>query len=134
MTVESASGHALPYLGFVEVSLQCPVQDEVACALMLVVPNTSYHEKIPVLLGTNVLNLIKPTRFAGQVWKQVFATMGEQRAMDEMDVLGSVHLTSLLTLPPNRCVIVAYQTSLNLNCQRLSVMLDGSDQACLRGD
>ena len=125
MTVESASGHTLPYLGFVEVSLQCPVQDEVSCALMLVVPNTTYHEKIPVLLGTNFLNRIKRTRFAGQVWKQVFATMAEQRAMDEKDVLGSMHLTNSLTLPPNG------QTSFNPNCQRLSVMLDGSKQACL---
>ena len=55
LTVESASGHALPYLGFVEESLRCQVQDEVSCALILVVPNTPYHEKIPVLLGTNVL-------------------------------------------------------------------------------
>ena len=78
MTLESASGHALPYLGFVEVNLRCPVQVEVSCAHMLVIPNTPYHEKIPVLLGTNVLNRSKPTHFADQVWKQVFATMLEQ--------------------------------------------------------
>ena len=55
--------------------------------------------------------------------------MAEQRAMDEKDVLGSVHLTNSLTLPPNGRVIVAGQTSFNPNCQRLSVMLDRSDQA-----
>ena len=51
--------------------------------------------------------------------------------MDEKDFLGSVHLTNSLTLPSNGRVIVTGQTSLNPNCQRLSVMLDGSDQACL---
>ena len=111
LTIESVSGYALPCLGFVEVSLWCPVQDEVSCALMLVVPNTPYHEKIPVLVGTNVLFRIRPTPFAGQVWKQLFATMAEQRAMDEKDVLGSMHLTNSLTLPPNGRVIVAGQTS-----------------------
>ena len=131
LTVESASGHTLPYLGFVEVSLRCPVQDGVSCALMLVVPNTPYHEKIPVLLGTNVLNRIKPTHLAGQVWEQVFATMAGQRVIDEKDVLGSVYLTNPLTLPPNGRVIVEGQMSFNPNCQRFSVMLDGSDQACL---
>ena len=57
--------------------------------------------------------------------------MAQQRAMDEKDVLRSMHLTNSLTLLPNGCVIVAGQTSFNPNCQRLSVMLNGSDQACL---
>ena len=69
LPVESASGHTLPYLGFIEGSLRCPVQGEVSCTLILVVPHTPYHEKIPDLLGTNVMNQSKPTCFAGQVWK-----------------------------------------------------------------
>ena len=56
LTVEGAGGHKLPY-SEVEISfkgLSSPMD-----ALMLVVPDTLYHERIPMLIGTNVLGCIE---------------------------------------------------------------------------
>ena len=56
--VKGAGGHDIPYLGMVEASIGCPNLDGFP-ALMLVMPDTQYHSRVPVLLGTNVLNAMK---------------------------------------------------------------------------
>lgn len=60
LKVECADGNTLPYSGYVEVNLlPIGVQSakEQPC-LFLVVPNTDFNLKTPVLLGTNVLESI----------------------------------------------------------------------------
>ena len=59
LDIRGANGHSIPYLGFIEVNMelvghgeslgQCPV-------LALIVPHTSYHDRVPVLIGTNIIN------------------------------------------------------------------------------
>ena len=59
LDIECAGGDQLPYLGFVQVrvtSSGCGVKGKGRCCLLLVVPNTKYNERVPVLLGTNVLS------------------------------------------------------------------------------
>ena len=44
----------------VEASIGCPnLQLDGFPALMLVMPDTQYHSRVPVVLGTNVLNAMK---------------------------------------------------------------------------
>ena len=57
--VKGAGGHDIPYLGVVEASIGCPNLLDGFPALMLVMPDTQYHSRVPVLLGTNVLNAMK---------------------------------------------------------------------------
>ena len=56
LSIEGAGGHKVPYLGLVEVTIQSP---EISLGefpvLMLVVPDTEYHKRVPVLLGTKIL-------------------------------------------------------------------------------
>ena len=58
INIECADGESLPYCGYVEADIFAPSVTEennpLPC-LLLVVPDTRYNERVPVLLGTNVL-------------------------------------------------------------------------------
>ena len=60
LSVSVASGEKLPYSGYVEVELKVPFEDGKSFPVpLLVVPTTEYHSKVPVVVGTNILNLFK---------------------------------------------------------------------------
>ncbi|XP_033728956.1 uncharacterized protein LOC117318063 [Pecten maximus] len=57
LDIQVAGGARLPYLGYIEVTLQIDRvrrEDESRC-LLLVVPDYDFNQMVPVLLGTNVL-------------------------------------------------------------------------------
>lgn len=62
LDVEGAGGQAVPYLGYVELSLCFPEEvtgkPEEVCTLALVVPDCKVNVDIPVLVGTNVLHIM----------------------------------------------------------------------------
>lgn len=59
--VECADGEALPYYGYIEANITPSVtgchNNDYRC-LFLVVPDSRYNSSVPILLGTNVLNII----------------------------------------------------------------------------
>lgn len=58
LKIECADGKELPYKGYTETSLSSvgiPGGAEQPC-LLLVVPDTSYNSRVPVLIGTNILS------------------------------------------------------------------------------
>ena len=60
LRIECADGQLLPYLGYIEVAVDVPgCEGETENVLLLVVPNTPYNTNVPVLLGTNVLKLMR---------------------------------------------------------------------------
>ena len=59
LEIEHAGGNSLPYSGFIEVDVKaigCGLDSSARSCLLLVVPDTRYNCKVPVLLGTNVLS------------------------------------------------------------------------------
>ena len=58
LQVETAGEHVLPYTGYIEVQIRLPEMDNTYPALILVVPDTTYHHDTPILLGTNVIRSI----------------------------------------------------------------------------
>ena len=54
--VEGAWGQHIQYLGYVKSSITLPELNTIFDVLFLVVPDTMYHERVPVLIGTNVLS------------------------------------------------------------------------------
>ena len=56
MKIECADGKDLPYEGFIEVDLEIQGISESIEALLLIVPESQYNSRIPLLLGTNILN------------------------------------------------------------------------------
>ena len=61
LQVEGANGSRVPYHGYVELQLLVPgclIDCDYIPALFLVVPDTSYNSKTPVLLGTQMLFIL----------------------------------------------------------------------------
>lgn len=60
LEVEGAGGQNVPYLGYIEVNISFPQtitgREEDLMALVLVVPGNHLNSKIPLLIGTNVLD------------------------------------------------------------------------------
>ena len=58
LTVECADGESLPYSGYIEADIFAPSvtkEEHPLPCLFLVVPDTRYNRRVPLLLGTNIL-------------------------------------------------------------------------------
>ena len=57
LNIECADGYYLPYLGYIEVNISVDdFSDTPQPCLLLVVDNSNYNSKVPIILGTNVLS------------------------------------------------------------------------------
>lgn len=56
--IECADGKHLPYEGYVTTEIQIQDVDEPVTSILLVIPDSTYNLKIPILLGTYVLNIL----------------------------------------------------------------------------
>ena len=129
LTVQGAGGHIVPYEGYVEVNMELPfTRGTRMTALMLVVPDTVYHGRVPILLGTNVLCQFKESNIQDPTWKAVLAMLAKQQAVtNATDSLGSLTIHKPLTIPPNGRMVVFGHTRVQAICQRMSICLDGNN-------
>ena len=83
--IKGAGGHNIPYLGIVEAAVRCPKVDMASVPVVLmVVPDTEYHSRVPILLGTNILSLMKGKVPAQDfVWWNTFAMLARHQAVVE---------------------------------------------------
>ena len=57
LELEGTGGSAIPYLGHVEVNLQIPeIKNYNKDVLLLVIPTMTYSEKIPVMVGSKIID------------------------------------------------------------------------------
>ena len=60
MDIEGAAGQYVPYLGVTEVNFALPgVVMEELWTPALVVPDTNFSKRVPVIIGTNVISVLK---------------------------------------------------------------------------
>ena len=62
LNIECANGDKLPYDGFIEASFTVqglPIKGQ--HAIFLIVPNSAYNQRVPILLGTNILQELMKT-------------------------------------------------------------------------
>ena len=121
--IEGAAGQSLPYAGYIELQVGTRHLDHTVDGLFLVVPDTRYGKQVPVILGTNVLNLIMAAlqqahgvRYAQTCglessWLVTFRCLNfQQRALQrdngKLCVLKSVSNTKIV-IPSNRCQMVS---------------------------
>ena len=113
LKVEVAGGHTLPYLGYIQVTILPVVlgmQTPVDC-LLLVVKDTEYGERVPVIVGTNILstlNKIRGNRRIPDVWHMTFRTLSlsTRRLKRTNGRVASLHCASPTTIPANRIAYV----------------------------
>lgn len=133
--IQAAGGHMLQYIGYVEAHIVFPDLDGVAAdSLFLVVPDTSYHSKVPVLVGTNLLT----SEFIGNSldqksvstlpssWRLIAKTLTAKRKLEgNGGCVGVVRTTKDTVVPPASRVLVKGITRAGAaSCARLSVMVD----------
>ncbi|XP_062606710.1 uncharacterized protein LOC134268467 [Saccostrea cucullata] len=61
INIECADGKHLPYEGCIAVDLQIQDMDNPVPSILLIIPDSPYNLKVPVLLGTNILNTLMET-------------------------------------------------------------------------
>ena len=123
LNVECADGQTLPYMGYITVPLEVDgigIYSSPVDAIFLVVPTRPYHDTVPVLLGTNVLEVLMnqtkdtcgvkflQTAMLATPWYLAFRciTLQEKRLQHNHNILAYVKATERVTIPPNREVVV----------------------------
>lgn len=63
LRVVGAAGQDVPFLGYVEVEVEFPEEESGLCssvqALILVVPDNAYNQRVPLVIGTNIVRECK---------------------------------------------------------------------------
>ena len=76
LSVQGATGKELPFKGYVEAEISVPfLSDSVFNIPLLVVPETEYNSKVPVIIGTNLIRLCKTDSSDSEVpveWQTAF--------------------------------------------------------------
>jgi transposase InsO family protein len=99
LEIRSANGSLVPYMGYIEASIVEPkISNDCITTLVLVVPTTQYHLKVPVLLGTNIIREMKNTQSKDtgvpEEWKTAFMSVSSAS-------VGTVKSTRSISLKPN---------------------------------
>lgn len=140
LKVECAGGQLLPYLGYVEVDVRVLQlgMTSAKSVVLLVVHNTDYNKRVPLLLGTNVLRPLMETcrEYKGQhfmqrvaqstAWWLTFRCLGlEDRALSRTKGrLGLVKSASAKTLrigSNTSCVVTGFVSD-SVSCMRLAMV------------
>ena len=70
LELEGTGGAAIPYLGFVEVNLQIPrVRRYNEDVLLLAIPATTYSERVPVVVGSKIIDRTLSCMTVGELAK-----------------------------------------------------------------
>ncbi len=130
--MESAINHNLDYLGYIEaeVNFLHPVNLTVD-ALLIIVPDGKFHDHVPLLIVTNLLQLCIHHRFVeatpSQEWEFV------RVAMNNMDVVSRVHTTKAVTIPSGRKTVVHRLARLPAQCRRIKAITEEPKNSSLPG-
>ena len=110
------------------------VKETAMTAVMLIVPDTAYHKRVPVLLGTNVLCHFKSeTDLKDPVWGTALTLLAKQQALtNTTDPLGPVTIGKPLTIPPNGHMVVHGHTRIQPVCHLMTVCVEGGQQGYQR--
>lgn len=138
LQVEAANGTTVPYLGYVEVELFFPgslpsVIAPMIRGLVLIVPDTNYNRKVPLVIGMNIIaELLELGRSAvgpmfpvegrgdtSPAWQAAYAALNGPRMRDN---LGRVRTVSrrAIRIPAQQALIVNAEVllpKLSMHCE-----------------
>lgn len=152
LKLECADGNFMSYLGYIQAEVQSigiPT-DHVQDCILLVVPDTDYHNKVPVLLGTNVLAEFLKTckQTLGEnflqnaalhtCWCLAFRCMvirGRElkKYKNRLAIVRSAESKNI-TIPSNSTVTIQGVTSKELEYQPTCAMFTETEDSVIPGD
>lgn len=60
LSVQGANGENLPFKGYIEAEISAPVLSSSSFNIpLLIIPDTEYNQKVPVIIGTNLIRLCR---------------------------------------------------------------------------
>ncbi len=138
LAIEGVAGQRLEYLGYTECTVLFTDLGLEQDVLILVVEDTDYRQRVPLLFGTNVLQVLmenwghkRPTSTSSALNMAFNCLTAHNRVMDK-DQLGVVKTTKLITIPAGGRSIIHGLTHVT-TCMRLAVLLDRSQDHPLPG-
>lgn len=135
LRVEVAGGQLLHYLGFVEARVDLLELGHQVDALFLVVPNTVYHETVPVLIGTNLLSFCLEDSVATDIsapWRLALNCLASHKRIEaQCGSLGTVRTTRKVTVPSNeRIQVLGLTRAASASCLHMSVVVEEAQRQC----
>ncbi len=134
--MEGLGGHCLNYQGCVTLDITLSDINKQVEALFLVVLNTTYHEHVPLLIGTIVLHiplhLVSPKRCPSDAWHLDFCGPTELSKLKLTSCLGQCRTTKPLTVPPNFRTLIKHLTRIR-SCMQLTVLMEEFSVCALIG-
>ena len=101
LKVEGAGGHQLVYVGYAEVELSVPDHSNTPLWVpVLVAPATSYNQRVPFIIGTNVIKHLHPCK-SEDIWTSAINAVSAQESIPE-EV--PVYCCKEMVIPPNSSV------------------------------
>ena len=101
LQVEGAGGHVFEYRGFIEVDIVVPDHgDSPLWVPVLVAPTTAYNQRIPMIIGTNVLRNLLPNE-SNDVWSLATRAVSAQESQVQDS---AVYCLRQIAIAPNRTV------------------------------
>ena len=140
--MEGAGGINIPYLGYVEATLDIPeVEAFNEDCLFLVVSDHTYGKRVPITIGTLHIDLIieKATKDEldrisiawgrGQLFRQIQARQVQLANQDKLEkVQGTIKLTKKVKLKPNQTLKVSGKGTHPLNSEEVNVIVEPIDE------
>ena len=140
--MEGAGGINIPYLGYLEATLDVPeVEAFNEDCLFLVISDHMYGKRVPIMIGTLHIDLIieKATKDEldkvsitwgrGQLFRQIQARQVQLTNQNELEkVQGTIKLTKKVKLKPNQTLKVSGKGTHPLNSRRVNVIVESIDE------
>lgn len=151
LQIECANGESLPYLGFVEVDFESdgiPIKNA-QTSIFLIVPDTTYNLKTPILVGTNILRHLIGScrenfgeRFVQTAalytpWFLAFRSMAYQektmkRNNNRLAIVRSAENSKIIIKPNSNICIKGYiDTRSMVHHPETAAIFDHTEKSCL---
>ena len=139
LDLEPTGGGQVPYDGYVELRMQVPnVKAFDLDVLMLVIPESEYSRRVPIMIGTihidEIIDLIteEELKLASHQWqhgiisrKVVMKQMQMKENKDiQRQVKGEVKLTRKVVIPPLYTISVSGLTKINKHTKRVNIITE----------
>lgn len=132
LTVSVANGDRLPYLGYVEVVLEIPYLEGTSFPVpMLVVASTEYNSQVPLVLGTNVLNICKSNMSDDSTLPKEWDTALSSLARNCLSNVNSIN-KKVVTLKPRASMTISGMVC-NASKAGVTVVTENSEKSSFDG-
>ena len=145
--VEGTSGYTVPYKGYVEANLQIPKVDQYnEDILLLVLPSNPYGRKVPVQIGTRVIDRVLQLVPDGEIieaheaWRRAQASVALMAGMVQVgeqppgkrfrleDAEGPVAASKAIIVPPFETIKVQGITKIRGHVKGVHVMTEAPEK------